>query len=137
MTHTLKILLSIALGLTLLAGCANSGSQKESTDKAQTEETAKAQTMIYDQKLGFRLDITSTKTSMRGDLHQVQIVLKNDWHSELTFKYKVVWQDKNGIEFDPEASPWHPLTLPSQASKTFQSTAPNPSATNFIVHIKE
>ena len=66
-----------------------------------------------------------------------QVALKNRGSGEAQFKYKFRWFDRNGLELDPEGSPWIPSSILSGDVVRIQGLAPNPAAASFRVIIDD
>lgn len=92
--------------------------------------------IVNNPKLARGIQIVDLKSSFVGDLLKAQVTLVSKYSSTLRFQYKFAWFNKDGIEIDPDASPWKPLIMYGNESKTVQAVAPNPSAREFKIKIR-
>lgn len=135
--HSRLRLLLMTVLLCGISACANVNRDASSiSDKTVPVLTP---LLAYDRELGYHLDVTHASAKMAGKLMQFEVLLKNDWHSELKFHYKVVWYDQNGMEIKSQASEdqeWKMLTLASQDEKLLVDTSPVTSGRDFMIHVK-
>ncbi len=131
-TLTERIVRSAALLvlLSILAACTATKAEKQ-------EQTALSRLLVYDLKLGHRLDIGEVKKSMAGNLMKIQVEVKNEWHSDISFQYKTVWYDADEMTIDADSKSWHPVSLRSQANTVINALAPNSAARDYVIHIKD
>lgn len=116
--------------LSILSACTAIKAEKQ-------VQAALSRILVYDLKLGNRLDIGDVKKSMAGKLIKIQVEVKNGWHSDISFQYKTVWYDADEMTIDADSTSWHPVTLHSQANTVINALAPNSAARDFIIHIKD
>ncbi|MDX1452578.1 MAG: YcfL family protein [Oleiphilaceae bacterium] len=126
-------LVALPLLFALLTGCAVNETATVTVDGDTT-------TQVLESNSGFlsaSLEITETKVGSAGDLMKVQATLKNASRSELSFRYKFKWLDKDGFEIAVDGRPWTPLTITPYESKSVQATAPNPTAKAFRIMVQD
>ena len=87
--------------------------------------------------LASNLKIADTKTGFAGNLLKVQVEIKNDSGSALSFQYKFKWLDKSGFEVGIDGRPWQPLSITAYESKMVQGVAPNSSVNSFKVLVQD
>lgn len=84
-----------------------------------------------------RLAIDALRQRFVGDLLQVSVDLRNEWHAQLDFQYQFRFFDKDGFEVGSEGRPWVPIIITGKNSATVQATAPNPSAVSFKIVVRD
>ncbi len=87
--------------------------------------------------LSASLEITDSKVGYAGNLMKAQVTLKNASRSDLTFRYKFKWLDKDDFEIAIDGRPWTPLTITPYESKSVQAIAPNPTAKSFRIMVQD
>jgi uncharacterized protein YcfL len=80
------------------------------------------------------VDLRSLRTA--SNLLRASVTVVSKYSKTLEFQYKFAWFDAQGMEIDPEARPWTPVTLYGNETKTLQATAPNSAATEYKIKIR-
>ncbi len=128
-----KKALPLMLSALLLGGCAVNETATVKVDGATKEQ-------ILESNSGFlsaSLEIADTKVGYAGDLMKAQVTLKNSSRSDLSFRYKFKWLDKDDFEIAIDGRPWTPLTITAYESKSVQAIAPNPTAKSFRIMVQD
>ncbi len=132
MKTALKLVFASMLTATMV-GCAapNSLSTQTAADGSYSVKTI-SNNPILSTKVGVdRINMVYV-----GDLKKVSLAIKDRWFVSRSFEYKIVWVDAQGMEINPEGSRWKPIQLTGREVKTVQSVAPNPSAVDIVVYLK-
>lgn len=128
-----KKALPLVLGSLILGGCAVNETATVKVDGDTKEQ-------ILESNSGFlsaSLEIADTKVGYAGDLMKAQVTLKNSSRSDLSFRYKFKWLDKDDFEIAIDGRPWTPLTITAYESKSVQAIAPNPTAKSFRIMVQD
>jgi uncharacterized protein YcfL len=80
------------------------------------------------------VDLGTARTA--NDLLRAWVTIVSKYNKTLMFQYKFSWFDAQGMEIDPEARAWIPVTLYGNETKTLQATAPTSAATKFKIKIR-
>ena len=111
-----------------LAACGTMGKGKE------TEAVSKVK--YSDSKIASRVEVKDRFVQPVGNLKKMHAVVTNTWHGDVTFDYRVIWYDGEGMEIDPGSSAWQPVKLTPKSEKSIESVAPNAGATDYTLNIK-
>lgn len=132
MKIALKLILTVMLTTTVV-GCTapNSLSTQTATDGSYSVKT-----ISNNPVLSTKVGVERINMAYVGDLKKVSLAIKDHWFVSRKFEYKIVWVDAQGMEINPEGSRWKPIQLTGREVKTVQSVAPNPSAVDIIVYLK-
>ena len=125
----------IMIGLsTLMLGCAvNETATVVVNDDGSVTQVIESNSAV----LASNLKIADTKTGYVGNLLKVQVDIKNDSRSDLSFQYKFKWLDKSGFEVAIDGRPWQPITITPYESRTVQGVAPNASVNSFRILVQD
>jgi len=122
----------------LLVGCATSGIEGKAT--AVTSPSGDSQlskfVVVNNPKLARGIQIVDMQQSYAGDLLKAQVTLVSKYSKTLNVQYKFSWFNEQGIEINPDGSPWTPLVLYGNETKALQGLAPNSSAKTFKIQIR-
>jgi uncharacterized protein YcfL len=66
---------------------------------------------------------------------EVQVELQNRTKRDVSFEYRFIWYDTNGIEMSTLTN-WNPATLTGMESRGFKSTPPSDAAAGFKMMIR-
>ena len=134
MNKLIRTSLPLVLGTSLLlGGCAVNETASVSVDGTE-------KTQIIESNSGFlaaSLEVIDTKVGSAGDLMKAQVTIKNSSRSDLNFRYKFKWLDKDDFEIAIDGRPWTPLSITAYESKSVQAIAPNPTATGFRILVQD
>ena len=132
MKTALKLIFARILAATVV-GCTapNSLSTQTAADGSYSVKT-----ISNNPVLSTKIGIDRVNMAYVGDLKKVSLAIKDRWFVSRSFEYKIVWVDAQGMEINPEGSRWKPIQLTGREVKTVQSVAPNPSAVDIVVYLK-
>lgn len=132
MNIALKLIFAGMLATTV-AGCTapNSLSTQSATDGSYS-----VRTISNNPVLSTKIGVDRVNMTYVGDLKKVSVAIKDRWFVSRNFEYKIVWVDAQNMEINPEGSRWKPIQLTGREVKTVQSVAPNPSAVDIVVYLK-
>lgn len=132
MKTALKLIFAGMLAATVV-GCTapNSLSTQTAADGSYSVKT-----ISNNPVLSTKIGIDRVNMAYVGDLKKVSLAIKDRWFVSRSFEYKIVWVDAQGMEINPEGSRWKPIQLTGREVKTVQSVAPNPSAVDIVVYLK-
>lgn len=116
----------------LLGGCSMLSDEQQTV----TGTEAMPRLLVYDQALGYRLDLTEAQTRDTNGGRRARIAIKNDWKSPLDIHYRVVWYNSTGLKVEIPDDDWTAMTLAPQKTRTIEVDAPDDDAYDFVVHIK-
>ncbi|MBR4170252.1 MAG: YcfL family protein [Kiritimatiellae bacterium] len=66
----------------------------------------------------------------------IQATVQNVTRSVLPFKYRVIWVDDDGIQFDSLVSSWQFASIMPQGITSFKVTSPRADVRNFRLYIE-
>ncbi len=134
MTNRLALaaLVLMTASLTLI-GCQNNAGLQVQHDPYNIETN----NQVTDYKFGNKLIVSQIIGDISGGLHNGNVVIKNTTKSSMNLQYQFTWYDQNNREMDIDGSAWTPITVYAKNQKTLSSIAPNPTATQFRVSIRE
>lgn len=84
-----------------------------------------------------RLDVLNVVSAKSGDLAKASVELQNDSNFAYTFEYRFKWYDAAGMEINPDATAWTPVSIMAKETKSLQALAPNPTAATFKLFLQE
>lgn len=87
--------------------------------------------------VGMRIALDDIKTTRVNDLLVANIQMRNKWSFSQDIKYRVHWFDEQGIEVEPERAVWNSIVLTGKSSRTVKVTAPDSSAVELKVSIRD
>lgn len=122
--------LSVAM---VLAGCSAGASGTLQPEKDNYE----AKVEYHSVQIRGKLTIVDMRQRKVGDLLQVSVDLTNERQQSLAFQYQFKFYDKEGFEVGTEGRPWTPLVIVGKDTQTVQATAPNPSAVQFKIAVRD
>ncbi len=94
--------------------------------------------VINNQRLANGLQIVDLKTGFaENGMMMANVTLVSKARRTLTFQYRFAWFDDAGMELDPDASSWKPMTLYGNESRTIQGVAPNAAAKQYRVKLRK
>lgn len=129
-----KSLLAATLAALLATACANQQSEPA------TEPAGLATNPHFaanDSQLTSRLKLQSLGERREGDLLRFQAVLHNSWHSDVSFRYQVLWYDAGNMLIGAESRPWHAVSLRPGSVHAIEATAPRASAEHYVIQLQE
>lgn len=137
--RTMALLLAIG-GAAVLSGCATTagieGSAATTWGPDGERQTSKF-VVINNEKLAKGIQIVDMKSGFAGDLMKANVTLVSKNTDTLSFQYKFAWFDLQGMEINPDAGAWKPLILYGNETKTIQGVAPNPTAREYKIKIRD
>ena len=116
-----------------LAACTAPNSLSTQT---AADGTYSVKTISNNPVLSTKVGVDRINMTYVGDLKKVSLAIKDRWFVSRSFEYKIVWVDAQGMEINPEGARWKPIQLTGREVKTVQSVAPNPSAVDVVVYLK-
>jgi uncharacterized protein YcfL len=122
----------------IIMGCTTSGIE----GKAKAVATPSGDTqlskyvIVNNPKLARGIQIVDLQHSYAGDLLKAQVTMVSKYSKTLNIQYKFAWFNDQGIEINPDGSPWTPLLIYGNETKSVQGVAPNPSAKEFKIQIR-
>lgn len=121
------------LGVAVLSiGLVACGSMGKTTEAPSTSKVTFSNT-----KISQRLEVNDRFVQPVGNFKKMHAVVTNTWHADVTFDYRVIWYDNQGIEIDPGSSAWQPAMLTPKSEKSIESVAPNQNAMDYKLNIKD
>jgi len=129
--HSLLAASFVAL---LATACANQ-STEPSADP--TSISANPHFAAVDSQLTSRLKLQSLGERREGDLLRFQAVLQNSWHSDVNFRYQVLWYDAANMLIGAESRPWNAVSLRPGTVHAIEATAPRASADHYVIQLQE
>ena len=94
--------------------------------------------VVNNTKLAKGIQIVDLKTGFAANgMMKANVTLVSKARKTLTFQYRFAWFDENGMELDPEAGSWKPMTLYGNESRTIQGVAPNSAAKEYRVKLRK
>lgn len=125
---------SICLTCILLGACSQNTSGIDlSIDSINAQPVVK----IDNHNLANKLVLGDIKTKVINDLLVVQARATSNTDTEQTLQYKFYWFDQLGFEVERDSGPWQSLKLHGHQRVTVQATAPNSSAVQAHIYIRE
>ncbi|MFA5206708.1 MAG: YcfL family protein [Lentisphaeria bacterium] len=98
--------------------------------------TASKYVLINNSKLAAGIQVVDIRPAFANDLLQAQVTVVSKTSRTQKFQYKFQWYNAQGLEVEMDRSPWTPVTLVGNESKTIGATAPNPGVREFRVNIR-
>lgn len=117
----------------LIAGCSAGASGTLQPEKDNYE----AKVEYHSVQIRSKLSVVDMRQRKVGDLLQVSVDLKNERQKTIEFQYQFRFYDKDGFEVGTEGRPWAPLVIVGKDTQTVQATAPNPSAVQFKIAVRD
>jgi uncharacterized protein YcfL len=130
--HLSKLISSIIAVCAISACTSGTVGSLNKSDEGYTSNINYNNTM-----LATRLKVSDIKSRKVGDLLQVSVDLHNHWDFNLDFEYKFKFFDKDGFEVGNDSRPWTPILLTGNETASVKAIAPNPSAENFKIYVKD
>ena len=126
-------LLIAGIAALMLGACASQPSAPgDATDISKNPHFAATKGQILS-----RLKLQTIGERRDGDLLRFQAVVLNTWHSEVTFKYQVLWYDAGNMLIGAESRPWHAITLAPNSVHSIEATAPRASADHYVIQLQD
>jgi len=128
----------MGMGGIILSGCSSSaGVQGTSAlmEEGYGDIGHSEYVIVNNPKVARGLQIVDMATKYVGNLLMANVTLVSKYSDTERYKYKFSWYDEDGLELDPEAYPWIPLTMYGNETKTIKGIAPNPAARQFKVNL--
>jgi len=128
----------VSFGAVALSGCAATSGIAGSAAVVKGPEgyLQESRVVVDNDSLARAIKITDLKSTFAGDLLKANVTLYSKRTDTLALQYKFRWYNSQGIEIDPESSPWQPIIIYGRETKSVQSVAPNPSAKEFKIEIR-
>jgi len=134
----IKSLLAASVAALMLAACANQSTEPAADPNAISNDLSKnPHFAAVDSQLTSRLKLQTIGERREGDLLRFQVVVLNDWHADLKFKYQVLWYDAGNMLVGAESRPWHAVTLASGSVHAIEATAPRASADRYVIQLQD
>ncbi len=118
----MKLVISFIFALTLLyTGCVK-----------------KSYVKIIDNTVSKYVDVQDIKERVRADgFMEIQINAQNDTNENKLFKYRVIWQDKDGFLIPSLSSKWADFSAYKNSKFEINVVAPSSKATVYQVYLSE
>jgi uncharacterized protein YcfL len=134
----IKSLLAASVAALMLAACANQSTEPTADPSAVSTDISKnPHFAAVDSQLTSRLKLQTIGERREGDLLRFQVVVLNDWHADLKFKYQVLWYDAGNMLVGAESRPWHAVSLASGSVHAIEATAPRASADRYVIQLQD
>jgi len=132
------LLVFVLVGVGALSGCAATSGISGSAAVVKGPEgyMQESRVMVDNDSLARAIKITDLKSTFAGDLLKANVMLHSKRTDTLALQYKFRWYNSQGIEIEPESSPWQPIIIYGRETKSVQAVAPNPSAKEFKIEIR-
>ncbi len=139
MKPTPSPLLALAAAAAILAGCAAPNTTGVTATVAPDEYGVYQQYLQADNtRLARQVLLGNVRTDQTANgLLRARLTLTSARNKSVQVQYKFVWCDANGIEIDPDAEPWHVLTLEGRETRPVIGVAPSAAAESFRIRIRE
>jgi len=92
--------------------------------------------IVNNPKVARGLQIVDIATQYVGNMLQADVTLVSKYSDTEQYQYKYAWFDNDGIEIDADGNAWFPFIMYGNETKTLRGVSPNPSATQFKIHIR-
>lgn len=138
MNRTIPAILA-ATAVAILSGCAAPNTTAITATVAPDESGIYQQYLQADNTRLARqvlLDNVRTDQTVNG-LLRARLAVTSTRNKTMQLQYKFAWFDASGIEIDPEAEPWHVLTLEGRDTRPIIGVAPSAAAESFRLRIRE
>ena len=134
----LGLLVLVLVGTGALNGCARTSGIAGSATVVKGSEgyIQESRVMVDNDSLARAIKITDLKSTFAGDLLKANVMLHSKRTDTLALQYKFRWYNAQGIEVEPESSPWQPIVIYGREDKSVQAVAPNPSVKEFKIEIR-
>ncbi len=134
----LGLLFSVLVCAGLLSGCAATSGISGSVKVVKGQEgcAQESKIIVNNDSLARAIKITDLKSTFAGDLLKANAMVYSKRTDTLALQYKFRWYDSQGIEVEPESSPWQPVIIYGRETKSAQAVAPNPSVKEFKIEIR-
>ena len=130
------ILYGLGLTALMLASCGSVNTVSTRTT-APDDSVQPLREQINDVLSSFFIKCTDVRVfPSKGGPLQAQVDVANDDFRYRGFAYKFTWLDDRGNVIPTQASTWKAASVPSGASTTLTSVAPNDSATDFTIQVR-
>lgn len=132
------LLVSLCVALALSA-CATSGIEGRGStqERPASGESLYTRLVLSNTSLAGDVSLVDQKAVFVGDLLKASVTIQSKVGNTLNLQYRFTWLDGNGMEINPESGTWKPLILYGKDNKTLLGVAPNPSAKEFKVVVRE
>ncbi len=92
--------------------------------------------VINNQELARGIQVVDLRSVYVDEYLKADVSVVNKYNRTLNVQYKFQWFDARGMEVDPGSTAWTPLVLYGNESKSIQGVAPNPTAVEYKIHIR-
>ena len=111
----------IGLGLTLLVlGCAPQPNVR-----------------FVENSISGDISVEGVRERTKGQLQEIEVYGENDSGDYMTFRYRVVWKDKDGFEIKSLSSNWQTFSVFKNTPYQFSTIAPSIDAVEYMIYIDE
>ncbi|MBN1553065.1 YcfL family protein [bacterium] len=135
-----SLVLCLSVLMVLATGCVRRTSGVQGSASSSVSPSGQVAysnyVIINNQELSRGIQIVDLKSRYVYDMLQANVIIVNKYNKTLNIQYKFSWFDEAGMEIDVDSSAWTPVILYGNETKTLQGTAPNPSAVEFKINIR-
>lgn len=135
---TLMLVVGLVAMAAGLSGCASTAGIEGSAEGPGPSGSGQysSYVVVNNPKMARGIQIVDLETGYAGDLMKANVTLVSKYSDTQNFKYKFSWFDADGVEIDADSTPWIPMVLYGNESKTIQGVAPNPTAKKFKIKLR-
>ena len=83
------------------------------------------------------INIEGVRERMVGQLKEIEVYGENKSGDYMTFRYRVVWKDKDGFEIPSLSSKWVDFSVYRNTPYQFSTIAPSVDAVEYMIYINE
>ncbi len=135
---TLALVVGLVVGASSLSGCAPTAGIEGSAEQIGPADSGQysSYVVVNNPKMARGIQIVDLETGYAGNLLKANVTLVSKYSDTQNFKYKFSWFDADGVEIDANSTPWIPMLLYGNETKTIQGVAPNPTAKKFKIKLR-
>lgn len=131
------IIMVVALSLIGCSTTAGIEGSLSATTGQDGQTVYKKNVIVNNDSLARNVQIVDMKSDFVGNLLRAHVSLLSKDNDTQNLQVKFSWFDEGGRELDPDTEAWTPVILYGNESKSLQGVAPNPTAKEFKVKIRE
>jgi len=98
---------------------------------------AKPNVKFVENSISSDISVDGARERMVGQLKEVEVYGENKSGDYMTFRYRVVWKDKDGFEVPSMSSKWTNFSVYKNTPYQFSTIAPSVNAVEYMVYINE
>ncbi len=123
----------VALGVTALSGCVETGGTSVLTDHLSGSTIL----MEDSTRLRDQVQVVSVNYDEVNGLKRVHLTLQSTKHRRLRLQYRIAWFDENGMELDPATKSYRTLLIEGMDSVTVTGLANSAAGVTSKLRVRE